>query len=137
MLHPAENCHTGTERVLLRFVFDDVGAPLYLAEDAEQLIAFAHDHLNGTHSKTVFTAPDSDSGLVRVAIWGLSRVDILHQDISFGNLLVTFSEPHRGLLIDLGLATKVDQDGQAVPEEKLDHHITVSLIRFQIYVSCD
>ncbi|KAG8845455.1 hypothetical protein FRB96_002511 [Tulasnella sp. 330] len=106
-LHDDENCHTGVERVLLRHVFNDFGAALSFATDAEELITAAHDHLN--------------------AIWGLSKVGILHRDISFGNLLLTMGKPRRGFLIDLGLATRITKNRQSVVDGDVHHHLTGTL----------
>lgn len=50
-LHPTEKCHSGAERVLLRFVFDDYAGPLCFAADGKELIRIVRDHLNGMSSK--------------------------------------------------------------------------------------
>ncbi|KAG8998305.1 hypothetical protein FRB94_005214 [Tulasnella sp. JGI-2019a] len=104
--HPDEKAPK-LERVLLRLVFDQVGAPLNLTEDATQLISVAHDCLNG--------------------IWRLWLQGIIHRDISFGNLLVTISEPYRGFLIDLGLSMRIPKDGQAEEGSEPHHHLTGTL----------
>ncbi|KAG8998504.1 hypothetical protein FRB94_000579 [Tulasnella sp. JGI-2019a] len=96
------------ERVLLRFVFEDVGENLSETRDAAQLINVALDCLE--------------------AIWELWLARILHRDISFGNLLMTTRKPFRGFVIDLGLAMRINEDGDAEEGSDVHHHLTVSSI---------
>ncbi|KAG9001834.1 hypothetical protein FRB94_004486 [Tulasnella sp. JGI-2019a] len=104
--HPDEK-RPRLERVLLRLVFDQIGAPLSFATDAMQLISIAHDCLNG--------------------IWRLWLEGIIHRDISFGNLLITASKPPRGFLIDLGLAMRIARENQAQEGSEPHHHLTGTL----------
>ncbi|KAG8998321.1 hypothetical protein FRB93_013796 [Tulasnella sp. JGI-2019a] len=104
--HPDEK-RPQLERVLLRLVFDQIGAPLSFATDVTQLISVAHDCLNG--------------------IWRLWQEGIIHRDISFGNLLLTPSKTPRGFLIDLGLAMRIPKGGQAQEGSELHHHLTGTL----------
>ncbi|KAG9021930.1 hypothetical protein FRB95_001135 [Tulasnella sp. JGI-2019a] len=95
------------ERVLLRFVFEDVGENLSETRDAMQLIDVASDCLQ--------------------AIRELWEAGILHRDISFGNLLMTTRHPLRGFVIDLGLAMWIGKDGKAQGGSDVHHHLTGTL----------
>ncbi|KAG8980760.1 hypothetical protein FRB94_009794 [Tulasnella sp. JGI-2019a] len=115
------------ERVLLRFVFEDVGENLAETQDAAQLIGVAHDCLEGVFMSLTCSLARSLTEFGELAIQELWMAGILHRDISFGNLLVMTCEPLRGFIIDLGLAMRVTKDGKANEGSDVHHHLTGTL----------
>ncbi|KAG8998497.1 hypothetical protein FRB93_013729 [Tulasnella sp. JGI-2019a] len=105
------------ERVLLRFVFEDVGENLAETRDATSSSAW----LTTTWKLLLFTK------LYHIAIRELWMVGILHRDISFGNLLVATGHPLRGFVTDLGLTMRVTENGKAQEGSDVHHHLTGTL----------
>lgn len=114
------------ERALLRLVFRFEGYSLKHATNAKELMSVSHDCLKGKLLMHRFhDVPLTMAGL---ALKALRDRNILHRDISYGNLLMTRTKDGQpvGIVIDLGLATFL-KNGKETDEadNQPRHHLTV------------
>ncbi|KAG9005694.1 hypothetical protein FRB90_010255 [Tulasnella sp. 427] len=76
------------DRAVVRMIFSEIGRSLWMAKNSTELLKATRDWVKGVE--------------------GLWRENIVHRDISTGNLLLGASSDDPAFLIDLGLAHKGD-----------------------------
>ncbi|KIO17681.1 hypothetical protein M407DRAFT_227746 [Tulasnella calospora MUT 4182] len=88
-------------RVLVRMVFKEKGRSIFKVRDSQELLEATKQWVTG--------------------LWGLSEKEILHRDVSSGNLLLGHDVNSPAFIIDLGLAHCSNQPEVNRSSDKSDH----------------